>query len=162
MSEKPTSAIRGRERVAMADSATSARSIEAVGPSFTPKPSLTQGTETMINGTENLIAFSKGNLEAFAKSGQIWASGVQELTTQFAAAAKVSFDESIATFKALGTVKSVKEAIDLQSGFARTAFEKVIADSNKIADASMKLTEQTLAPLTARVTAAVETFGKAA
>ena len=69
---------------------------------------------------------------------------------------------SIATFKALGTVKSVKEAIDLQSNFARTAFEKVIAETNKIADASMKLTEQTLAPLTARVTTAVETFGKTA
>jgi len=159
MSGKATVAIRGSERAAMADNAIvtpSARSTK------TADRSLTQGNKTMINNTENLIAFSKGNLEAFAKSGQIWATGVQDLTTQFAAAAKVSFDESIATFKALGTVKSVKEAIDLQSNFARTAFEKVIAETNKIADASMKLTEQTLAPLTARVTTAVETFGKTA
>ncbi len=159
MSGKATAAIRGSERAARADNAIvtpSARSIK------TADPSLTQGTKTMINNTENLIAFSKGTLEAFAKYGQIWATGVQDLTKQFAAAAKVSFDESIATFKALGTVKSVKEAIDLQSNFARTAFEKVIAETNKIADASMKLTEQTLAPLTARVTTAVETFGKTA
>ena len=90
MSGKATAAIRGSERAAMADNAIvtpSARSIK------TADPSLTQGTKTMINNTENLIAFSKGNLEAFAKSGQIWATGVQDLTTQFAAAAKVSFDE---------------------------------------------------------------------
>jgi hypothetical protein len=37
-----------------------------------------------------------------------------------------------------------------------------LAESNKLVDASIKLTEQTLAPLTARVTGAVETFGKAA
>jgi hypothetical protein len=52
--------------------------------------------------------------------------------------------------------------MELQSGFARTAFEKAVAESNKMADASIKLTEQTLAPITARVTAAVETFGKTA
>jgi phasin family protein len=123
---------------------------------------LVPGTKNMFNNTEGLVAFNKGNLEAFAKAGQIWAAGVQDLTKQFAATAKASFDESVATFKALSTVKSVKEAMELQSGFAKTAFEKAVAESNKMADASIKLTEQTLAPITARVTAAVETFGKTA
>jgi phasin family protein len=122
----------------------------------------TQGTKIMFNNAEGLVAFNKGNLEAFTQAGQIWAAGVQDLTKQFAATAKASFDESVATFKALSTVKSVKEAIELQSGFAKTAFEKAVAESNKMADASIKLTEQTLAPITARVTAAVETFGKTA
>ena len=40
--------------------------------------------------------------------------------------------------------------------------EEAVAESNKLTDASIKLTEQTLAPITARVTVAVETFGKAA
>jgi len=36
-----------------------------------------------------------------------------------------------------------------------------MAESGKMTDASVKLTEQALAPITARVTMAVESFGKA-
>lgn len=116
----------------------------------------------MSNTTENLLAFQRGNLEAFMRSGQIWTAGVQEITKQFAATAKASFEESVATLKAFSTVKSIREAIDLQSGFSRTAFEKAMVEAKQMTDASIKLSEQTLAPLTARVTVAVETFGKAA
>jgi phasin family protein len=132
-------------------------------PAKTPsKPSPSQGIKTMIKSTEEIVAFNQANVEAFVKSGQIWATGVQELTKQFASTAKASFDESVASFKALTSVKSVKEAVELQTSFAKTVFEKAVAESNKLTDASIKLTEQTLAPITARVTVAVETFGKAA
>jgi len=126
------------------------------------RPNLTQGIKTMMKSTEDFVAFSQANLEAFVKSGQIWSAGVQELTKQFATSAKASFEESVSTFKAISTAKSVKEAMDLQSSFAKAALEKAMAESNKLTDASIKLTEQTLAPITARVTVAVETFGKTA
>jgi phasin family protein len=135
---------------------------EPTSPTSTPKPTLTQGMKTMLKSTEDFVAFGQANLEAFVKSGQIWSAGVQELTKQIATTAKASFDESVSTFKAMSTVKSVKEAIELQSTFAKAAMEKAMAESNKLTDASIKLTEQTLAPITARVTSAVETFGKAA
>jgi phasin family protein len=125
-------------------------------------PKLTQGMKTMMKSTEDFVAFGQANLEAFMKSGQIWSAGMQELTKQFATTAKASFEESVSTFKAISTAKSVKEAMELQSTFAKSALEKAMAESNKLTDASIKLTEQTLAPITARVTVAVETFGKAA
>jgi phasin family protein len=126
------------------------------------KPTLTAGIKSMMKSTEDFVAFGQANLEAFVKSGQIWSAGMQELTKQIATSAKASFDESVSTFKAISTAKSVKEAMDLQSNFAKAAIEKAMAESNKLTDASIKLTEQTLAPITARVTVAVETFGKAA
>jgi phasin family protein len=126
------------------------------------QPTMTQGIKSMMKTTEDFVAFGQANLEAFVRSGQIWSAGVQELTRQIASSAKASFDESVSTFKAMSTAKSVKEAIDLQSTFAKAALEKAMAESNKLTDASIKLTEQTLAPITARVTVAVETFGKAA
>jgi len=129
---------------------------------LTPSRNLSQGMKTMMKSTEDFVAFGQANLEAFVKSGQIWSAGVQELTKQFATSAKASFEESVSTFKAITTAKSVKEAMELQSTFAKSALEKAMAESNKMTDASIKLTEQTLAPITARVTVAVETFGKAA
>jgi len=124
------------------------------------KTTLTQGMKSMMKSTEDLVAFGQANLEAFVRSSQIWSAGVQELTKQMATSAKASFEESVSTFKAISTAKSVKEAMDLQSTFAKAALEKAMAESNKLTDASIKLTEQTLAPITARVTVAVETFGK--
>jgi phasin family protein len=55
-------------------------------------------------------------------------------------------------------VKSLKEAMDLQTGLARAAFEKASADTTRITDAAIRLAEEALAPLTARMTLAAEKF----
>jgi phasin family protein len=111
---------------------------------------------------EEFVSFGQGNVEAFVKSGQIWAAGVQDLTKQVAATAQASFEESMSTFKALSSVKSLKDAMDLQASFARSALEKTMTETGKLTDASFKLTEQALAPITARMTVAVEKFAKSA
>lgn len=113
-----------------------------------------------INAAEQIVAFGQGNIEAIMKAGQIWAAGVQDLGKHLAATAQAHLDETLATAKTLGTVKSLKEAMDLQAGMARTAVEKMMAETGKITDASMRLAEQTMAPIAARVTLATESFGK--
>jgi phasin family protein len=121
-----------------------------------------QGMEKAMKTAEEFVAFSQGNVEAFVKSSQIWVTGVQDLSKSFVAAAQASMEEGISTFKALTGVKSVKEAFDLQAAYARSTLEKSVAESGKLTDASFKLTEQALAPITARVTVVVEKFSKAA
>ena len=121
-----------------------------------------EGMEKAMKTAEELVAFSQGNLEAMVKAGQIWAAGVQDISKQLAANAQASFDETMSTFKAMSSVKSLKDAFDLQASLARSAMEKTLAESGKLTDASMKLTEQALAPLTARVNLAMEKFAKPA
>ncbi|HEY0184102.1 MAG TPA: phasin family protein [Rhodopila sp.] len=121
-----------------------------------------EGVEKAMKTAEELVAFNQGNLEAIVKSSQIWATGVQDLSKHVAAAAKASLDDSMSAFKALTSAKSLKDAFELQASFARAALEKSLAESGKLTDASFKLTEQALAPITARVTVAVEKLAKAA
>ena len=121
-----------------------------------------EGMEKAMKTAEELVSFSQGNLEAMLKSGQIWAAGMQDLSKQVAATAQASFDETMSTFKALTSVKSLKDAMDLQASLARATMEKTLAESGKLTDASFKLTEQAIAPITARVTLAVEKFAKSA
>ncbi len=123
---------------------------------------LKEGMEKAMKTAEELVTFGQGNIEAFTKSSQIWATGMQDLSKQVAATAQASLDETMSMFKSLGTVKSLKEAIDLQSSLARATLEKTMAESGKLTDASLKLTEQAMAPITARVNLAVEKFGKTA
>jgi phasin family protein len=124
------------------------------------KPTMENNMEKMMKTAEEFVSFNQGNVEAFMRSGQIWFAGVQDLGKQFVATAQAQFDETVSTFKAMAGVKSLKEAMDLQSSLARTSLDKAVAETGKITDASLKLAEQTLAPLTARMTLAVEKFGR--
>ena len=125
----------------------------------------TQGQHTMesaMKTAEDFLAFGQGNMEAMMKSGQIWATGVQDLSKQMSITAQTNLDETMSAFRAASGLKSVRDLIDLQAGFARTAMEKAMAETGRLTDASLKLAEQAMAPITARVTLAVETMVKPA
>ncbi len=118
--------------------------------------------EKAVKTAEEFVAFGQGNMEAVVKSSQIFAAGMQDIGKRFAAHAQASFEESMATAKAVAGSKSVKEALEVQTAYARAAVEKAIAESSKLTEVSLKLVEQASAPLTARMTLAVEKFSKAA
>ncbi len=115
-----------------------------------------------VKSAEEIVAFSQGNFEAMMKAGQIWAAGVQDLHKTFAATAQAQVEAAVGTMKALSGVKSLKEAMDLQTTLARSSLEVAMNETGKLTDASMKLAEQAMAPITARVTMAVEKFGRVA
>ena len=120
------------------------------------------GMEKATKAAHEMMAFSQGNVEALSTASQIFATGIQDMFQQFAATSKASLDDAMSTVKAMGAVKSVREAMDLQSGLVRSALEKSVAQTTSMTDASMKLSERALAPITARITLASETFGRTA
>jgi phasin family protein len=126
----------------------------------TSQVKIKENMEKAMKTAEDMMVFSQGNMEALMKAGQIYASGFQDISKHFAASSKASLEETVAFTKSLMGVKSVKEAVDLQTGFAKSSIEKAVSETNKLTDASVKLAEQVVAPITARVTLAVETFGK--
>ena len=126
------------------------------------RQSATAVMEKTMKSAEELVSFSQGNVEALMKCGQIWATGMQDLSKSFAATAQAQLDQTVSTWKALAGVKSIKEAMDLQTSLARSSVEAAVAETGKLTDASMKLAEQTMAPITARVTLAVEKFSRIA
>ncbi len=134
----------------------------SVDPSNTTKTPMETKMEKITQTTEQLVSFSQANVEAMVKSSQIWAAGVQDIGKTFAATAQAQMDATMATLKAFTGVKSFKDAIELQTTLARSSVESAVAETGKLTDASMKLAEQTFAPITARVNVAMEKFSKAA
>ena len=116
----------------------------------------------MMNKPQDLVAFGQANIAAVNESGKSLAAGLKDLTEQYVARAKASYEESVANFKALSAVKSPAEAVELQQSIAKAAIATALAESQKLTEASIKLTEKALMPLTARVSAAVESFSKTA
>ena len=118
------------------------------------------GFRTTAKQAQEFMALGQGNIEAVVKSGQIWTAGLQDLAKQVASSLQASLDETVATAKALSSVKSPQEAVELQTKLASSAMEKVLADSSRIGEASLKLFQDALAPLTERATLAVEKVTK--
>jgi phasin family protein len=124
----------------------------------TAQAQLKQGYDRAMKTAEDFAKFQQGNLEAMMKASQIFATGWQDITKHVAANAKASMEEGVSAFRALTTVKSLKEAIELQTNFAKASMEKAMSEGSKLTETSLKLAEQAYAPLTARVNAAVETL----
>ena len=126
----------------------------------TTQAKVKENMDKVVKSAEEFVAFGQGNLDAVVKSSQIWASGLQDIGKQFAATAQANFDASVAAFKGLGSAKTVKDAVDMQSSLARTSLEKATAESTKLTEVSLKLAEQAFAPIAARMTLAAEKFAK--
>ena len=117
------------------------------------------GMEQAMKHAEQILAFSQGNVEAMMKSSQIWASGLQDLSRQITATAQASFQDNVSMLRSLTAIRTLQDAVALQTTAARTAMEKAMAESTRLTETSMKLAEQASAPITARVGAAMEMVG---
>lgn len=122
--------------------------------------SVKDNLDRAVRTAEELVSFGQGNVEAAIRSSQILATGLQDITKQVAANAQAQLDETISTFRALTGAKSLKEAVDLQANLVRNTLEKTFSETGKLTDATFRLAEQAWAPLTQRVTAAVEKLGQ--
>lgn len=121
---------------------------------------MTKGAEGFMKAAEEAGEFGRGNVEAFTKFAQTWATGSQELARQAMALAQGMTDHTLEGAKALSAVKSLNEAAEIQAKYAKAALEKAVAESAKMQEAVFKLAEQAVAPLSARMTVAMEKMSK--
>ena len=114
----------------------------------------------MFKTAEEVAAFGRGNIEAMAKSAQIYFTGVQDLSRQAASIVQGLSDQALESAKALSNARSLKEAAEIQAGIARTSFERAITETTKLQETALKVVEQAAAPLSARLTVAFEKFSR--
>ncbi len=119
-----------------------------------------KAAEGVFKAAEEAAEFSRGTVDAYTKATQAYVTGMQDLGRQGFALFQGLTDQALENAKALATVKSLKEAAELHTSFTRTAFEKTFAESAKLQEAAMKLTETAFAPITARVSVAMEKMAR--
>lgn len=112
-------------------------------------------------GFDELATFGKGNVDAAVKAGTIAAKGWEIIGKEVADYNKRALEQGMANAKALMGVKTVQEAVELQTGFARISFDEFVAEGTKLSEMGLKVAREASEPINARVNAAVETFTKA-
>ncbi len=95
-------------------------------------------------------------LESVVKAGQIYGEGLKSIAAHAAETNRTQFEESLAHLRALTGVKSIHEAMALQTQYARTAASRALTEGSMLVESGLKLAEETLAPLTARAREAAE------
>ena len=111
---------------------------------------------------EELNEFNKGNIEAFVESGRVAAKAAETLGQQAAEAARKNFEQTTAVLKSFASAKTPTEFFQLQSEFARTAFDQLIAETSKNSETLLKVAGDVFQPISNRFAVAAEKFKAAA
>jgi len=106
--------------------------------------------------------FTKGNVEALVASGKIVAAGVQDMGKAYVAEAKTAIETVQADFKELAAVKTPADFFKLQGEIARRNFDASVASASKHSEKAVKLANEAFAPISNRVSLAIEKVKQAA
>jgi len=114
----------------------------------------------VVKGYEDMIAFSKSNLDALVKSNEILSSGVKDLNTSIYTLAKTNIEQTVALAQKIMACTTITEIVELQSDVAKDQYTKAVEESRKLSSQTIKLAEDASKPIAERLTVAVETISK--
>jgi phasin family protein len=114
------------------------------------------GFEKAVKSYDTVLGYGKDTVEAYMKSATLAGKGIETLNSEIYSYSKDAIEESIAAGKAILGSKSVHEAFELQTDFAKSAFESYISELTKFSELFTSTTKDTFAPLQGRVQAWVE------
>lgn len=105
---------------------------------------------------------TKGNFDAFVESGRIFSAALQDLTKTAAEDGKAAVETLTTDAREIAGVKSPTELVQLQGKIASRNFDAAIAQLSKATEAWVKLANDVAAPLSSRVSLAMDKARKAA
>ena len=100
---------------------------------------------------EEAVEFNKANVEALVESGKIAAKGIETLGQEGVAFARKSFEDTTAALKGYTAVKSPAEFLKLYAENSKKAFDAAVAQTSKTSELVVKLTNDSFAPISNRV-----------
>jgi len=115
------------------------------------------GFEKAVKGYDQFVGYGKETVEAYTKAANVAAKGAETLHNEIFAWQKQSMEDALAQTKALMATKSVHEAFELQSDFAKTQFDGYVSQMTKLGEIFVAATKDSFAPIQGRVQAWVDT-----
>ena len=101
----------------------------------------------------DIKAFGKAPFEAFTAATDSSSKGLQAIAAETTDYSKKSFEKSRAHFEKLIGVKKIDEAIQLQSDFAKSAYEDFVAQAAKMGELYSSLAKEAFKPITVAASA---------
>jgi phasin family protein len=96
---------------------------------------------------EDIQKYGKEHFENVAASAATVQTGLQAIASAYGDYTKKSFEDTKSFVEKLSGVKSIEKALEVQTEFAKSAYETFVAESQKIAGLYTDLAKQTFKPL---------------
>lgn len=106
---------------------------------------------------EDMQTLSKDQMDVATKSFGALSKGIQSMTAETVDYSKKAFEASSSFFEKLAGVKSFDKAIELQTEFAKSAYEGFVAQATKMGEIATSVAKDTYKPyegMMAKATAA--------
>ena len=115
------------------------------------------GMEKALKGYDAFVGYSKDTAEAVTKSATVAGKGIESINSEIYSFSKQSIEDAVSATKAVLGSKSVHEAFEFQTDYAKSAFEAYVGELSKISELATSATKETFAPFKGRVQAWLDT-----
>lgn len=95
---------------------------------------------------EEFQQYGKEQYDAAVASAGTFSKSLQAITTAYVDFTKKSFEDGSAFVEKLVGVKSIDKALELQTEYAKSAYESFVAESTKIGELYKELAQETYKP----------------
>ena len=103
----------------------------------------------MLKNFDELHKLGKDNMDVAMKAFGATSKGVQAIAAEWADYSKKSFEEGSAAAEKLFGAKSLEKAIEIQTDYAKTAYEGFVAQATKMGELYAELAKETYKPFEA-------------
>jgi len=100
----------------------------------------------MVKNFDDLQQVGKENVDIALKSMGVLSKSGQAIAVEVADYSKKAFEDGTAALEKLFGVKSVEKAIEVQTEYAKTAYEGFVAKASKISELYADLAKETYKP----------------
>ncbi len=108
----------------------------------------------MVKNFDDLQQVGKDNMDSALKSWGALSKGSQAIAVAMADYSKKAFEDSTAALEKLFGVKSLDKAFEVQTEFAKTAYEGFVSEASKIGELYADLAKETYKPFETLMTKA--------
>ena len=120
-----------------------------------------EGVDKSLSALTEINTLGKKNVEAVVESVTAATRGAEALGAQSLAFSKKSWEDGVSAAQALAGARSIQEAVELQTSFAKSAMEAYLAECTRMADTMTASVKDTFKPINERMTAVVESVQSA-
>ena len=108
---------------------------------------ISPGRDSKMVKVEDIQQYGKEHFETVVASATTLQNGFQAIASAYGDYTKKSFEDTKSFVEKLSGVKSLDKAMEVQTEYAKSAYETFVAESQKIAGLYADLAKQTYKPI---------------
>ena len=101
----------------------------------------------MLNGLDDIQKQGQANFDAAVKSMGEVNKGIQEIATEVTDYSKKAFEDGTQAFEKLVGAKSLDQAFEIQTNFAKKAYDNYVAEFTKLSEMYIDLAKEAYKPV---------------